>query len=67
LQIDIFPEDEVAAGYAMMASLKCSLSTPCPTATLVNQRFVAAVLRLLVRTLKSAWMVNEVPVRPANG
>lgn len=60
------PEDKTAAEYAMMSSLKCSIPTPCPVATFVNTRFVAAILRLFVRTSKSAWIVNEVPLRPSH-
>ena len=59
------PEDETAAEYSMMSSLKCSLPTPCPTATFVNYQFLAALLRLVIRTPRSAWIKNDVPLRPA--
>ena len=59
------PEDETAAEYPMMSSLKCSLPTPCPTATFVNYQFLAVLLRLVIRTPRSAWITNEVPLRPA--
>ncbi len=58
------PEDETAAEYAMMSGLKCSIPTPCPVATVVNVRFVASMLRLIIRIPKSAWITKEVPVRP---
>ncbi|MEZ6130055.1 MAG: hypothetical protein R3C59_15330 [Planctomycetaceae bacterium] len=59
------PEDKTAAEYAMMSSLKCSIPTPCPAATFVNYRFVAAILRLFIKTPTTAWITNEVPLRPA--
>jgi hypothetical protein len=59
------PEDEIAAQYSMMSSLKCSIPTPCPTATFVNYRFLAKILRLLIKPPQSAWITNEVPLRPA--
>jgi hypothetical protein len=58
------PEDEITADYAMMSALKCSLPTPCPVATFVNNRLVASMLRLIIKIPKSAWITNEVPVRP---
>lgn len=60
------PEDKTAAEYAMMSSLKCSVPTPCPAATFVNYRFVAAILRFLIRIPKTAWITKEVPLRPAH-
>jgi hypothetical protein len=59
------PEDETAAQYSMMSSLKCSIPTPCPTAAYVNYRFLATILRLFIKTPPSAWITNEVPLRPA--
>lgn len=58
------PEDETAAEYSMMSSLKCCLPTPCPTATFLNYRFIAAIFRLFIKTPPSAWLTKEVPLRP---
>jgi hypothetical protein len=60
------PEDKTSAEYAMMSSLKCSIPTPCPAATFVNYRFVAAILRFFIRVSKTAWIMNEVPIRPTH-
>lgn len=54
------PEDKTAAEYAMMSSLKCNIPTPCPVATFVNSRLVAAILRSLIRTPKTGSITNEV-------
>ena len=59
------PEDETAAEYSMMSSLKCSVPTPCPTATFINYQFLAVLLRFVIRAPQSAWGTNEVPLRPA--
>jgi len=58
------PEDETAAGYAMMAALLCGIPDPLPTATLIRSKTLAALLRLVIRTPADAWITNSVPLRP---
>ena len=58
------PEDETAAEYAMMSSLKCSIPTPCPSATFINHRLIAAMMRFFIRIPETAWITSEIPLRP---
>ena len=60
------PEDKITAEYAMMSSLKCSTPEPCPSATFVNSRLVARILRFLLRVPDTPWIAKEVPLRPAH-
>lgn len=60
------PEDETAAGYAMMSALKCSIPTPCPKATFINHWTIATIMRLFLRIPRSSWGHNEIPIRPVH-
>lgn len=58
------PEDEADAEYKMMSSLKCSIPDPTPTACVIRSPFVASLMRLFIRTPTTAWITNNVPLRP---
>ncbi len=59
------PEDEAHASSMMMASLKCSLPDPPPTATIVRSAFFARFMRLFIRMPQSSWANECVPLRPS--
>ena len=59
------PEDATDAEYKLMGPLKCAIPDPTPVATLIRFRWRAALMRIFTRIPPTAWITNNVPLRPA--